>query len=101
MNKVIDKGFRSCRFVSTIVKHPVFTVCNKLLFVDLEQEVITTNASTEDADSWDRFFIAVFPQELKVLSLEELEAGMLRTPAARQESRRNRCKTSGLFQLNI
>jgi len=26
MNKVIDKGFRSCRFVSTIVKHPVYTV---------------------------------------------------------------------------
>jgi len=25
MNKVIDKGFRSCRFVSTIVKHPVYT----------------------------------------------------------------------------
>jgi len=25
MNKVIDKGFRSCRFVSTIVKHPVFS----------------------------------------------------------------------------
>jgi len=24
MNKVIDKSFRSCRFVSTIVKHPVF-----------------------------------------------------------------------------
>ena len=24
MNKVIDKGFRNCRFVSTIVKHPVF-----------------------------------------------------------------------------
>jgi len=24
MNKVIDKGFRSCRFVSTIVKHPVY-----------------------------------------------------------------------------
>jgi len=23
MNKVIDKGFRSCCFVSTIVKHPV------------------------------------------------------------------------------
>jgi len=23
MNKVIDKGFRSCRFVSIIVKHPV------------------------------------------------------------------------------
>jgi len=23
MNKVIDKGFRSCRFVSTIVKYPV------------------------------------------------------------------------------
>jgi len=23
MNKIIDKGFRSCRFVSTIVKHPV------------------------------------------------------------------------------
>jgi len=26
MNKVIDKGFRSCRFVSTIVKHPVCTL---------------------------------------------------------------------------
>ena len=25
MNKVIDKGFRSCRFVSTIVKHPVLS----------------------------------------------------------------------------
>jgi len=24
MNKVIDKGFRSCHFVSTIVKHPVY-----------------------------------------------------------------------------
>jgi len=24
MNEVIDKGFRSCRFVSIIVKHPVF-----------------------------------------------------------------------------
>jgi len=24
MNKVIDKCFRSCRFVSTIVKHPVY-----------------------------------------------------------------------------
>jgi len=24
MNKVIDEGFRSCRFVSTIVKHPVY-----------------------------------------------------------------------------
>jgi len=24
MNKAIDKGFRTCRFVSTIVKHPVF-----------------------------------------------------------------------------
>jgi len=23
MNKVIDKGFRICRFISTIVKHPV------------------------------------------------------------------------------
>jgi len=23
MNKVIDKGFRSCRFVSTIVKYPL------------------------------------------------------------------------------
>jgi len=26
MNKVIDKGFRSRRFVSTIVKHPVYIV---------------------------------------------------------------------------
>jgi len=24
MNKVIYKGFRSCRFVSTIVKYPVY-----------------------------------------------------------------------------
>jgi len=30
MNKVIDKGFRSCRFISTIVKYPVF-VCSLLL----------------------------------------------------------------------
>jgi len=30
MNKVIDKGFRSCRFVSTIVKHPVFNVTDRL-----------------------------------------------------------------------
>jgi len=29
MNKVIDKGFWSCRFVSTIVKHPV--VSNEIL----------------------------------------------------------------------
>jgi len=28
MNKVIDKGFRSCRFVSTIVKHPVVRELN-------------------------------------------------------------------------
>jgi len=28
MNKVIDKGFRSCRFVSTIVKHPVYATRN-------------------------------------------------------------------------
>jgi len=28
MNKVIDKGFRSCRFVSTIVKHPVLSSFN-------------------------------------------------------------------------
>jgi len=27
MNKVIDKGFRNCRFVSTIVKHPVVILC--------------------------------------------------------------------------
>jgi len=26
MNKVIDKGFRSCHFVSTIVKHPVCSI---------------------------------------------------------------------------
>jgi len=28
MNRVIDKGLRSCRFVSTIVKHPVYTILN-------------------------------------------------------------------------
>jgi len=32
MNKVIDKGFRSCRFVSTIVKHPVHYM-NKMIEV--------------------------------------------------------------------
>jgi len=32
MNKVIDIGFRSCRFVSTIVKHPVFS--NKLMIME-------------------------------------------------------------------
>ena len=26
MNRVIDKGFRSCLFVSTIVKHPVLPI---------------------------------------------------------------------------
>jgi len=31
MNKLIDKGFRSCRFVSTIVKHPVYVICVKPL----------------------------------------------------------------------
>jgi len=32
MNKVIDKGFRSCRFVSTIVKHPVhIALCTVVL----------------------------------------------------------------------
>ena len=31
MNKVIDKGFRSCRFVSTIVKHPVYR-CSVFVF---------------------------------------------------------------------
>jgi len=29
MNKVIDKGFRSCRFVSTIVKHPAHIATKK------------------------------------------------------------------------
>jgi len=29
MNKVIDKGFRSCRFVSTIVKHPVLVLATQ------------------------------------------------------------------------
>jgi len=28
MNKVIDKGFRSCRFVPKIVKHPVVANLN-------------------------------------------------------------------------
>jgi len=39
MNKVIDKGFRSCRFVSTIVKHPVCcgTVrCSSYVFATFE-----------------------------------------------------------------
>jgi len=31
MNKVIDKGFRSCRFVSTIVKHPVYRCADTLV----------------------------------------------------------------------
>jgi len=39
MNKVIDKGFRSCRFVSTIVKHPVYkypwtSFTNALIYFD-------------------------------------------------------------------
>jgi len=32
MNKVIDKGFRSCRFVSTIVKHPVVKILQSFYF---------------------------------------------------------------------
>ena len=36
MNKVIDKGFRSCRFVSTIVKHPVLDlICSKRFLFSL------------------------------------------------------------------
>jgi len=31
MNKVIDKGFRSCRFVSTIVKNPVYQLATLFL----------------------------------------------------------------------
>jgi len=37
MNKVIDKGLRSCRFVSTIVKHPVRAATE---FVDRMHEVV-------------------------------------------------------------
>jgi len=38
MNKVIDKGFRSCRFVSTIVKHPVFYILyKKFLFSNVRR----------------------------------------------------------------
>jgi len=32
MNKVIDKGFRSCCFVSTIVKYPVY-MCSLVLMI--------------------------------------------------------------------
>jgi len=31
MNKVIDKGFRNCRFVSTIVKNPVYQLATLFL----------------------------------------------------------------------
>jgi len=33
MNKVINKGFRSCRFVSTFVKHPVYRIKFSMLEV--------------------------------------------------------------------
>jgi len=33
MNKVIDKGFRSCRFVSTIVKHHVYIAFDKCFYI--------------------------------------------------------------------
>ena len=56
MNKVIDKGFRSCRFVSTIVKHPVllnpdqnynFTYCSKISnHVDRRAYMLTAEKST-------------------------------------------------------
>jgi len=36
MNKVIDKGFRSCCFVSTIVKHPVSVEKMSSLFIILK-----------------------------------------------------------------
>jgi len=42
MNKVIDKGFRSCRFVSTIVKHPVYAN------FQLEHFIIETIGFTEN-----------------------------------------------------
>jgi len=35
MNKVINKGFRSCRFVSTILKHPVY-----MATADLNKSVV-------------------------------------------------------------
>ena len=39
-------------------------------------------ASTVDDDNWERFFVTVLPARLKVLSLEALEAGMLKIPIA-------------------
>jgi len=39
MNKVIDKGFRSCRFVSTIVKHPVYLFAGKFSYIVLNKAV--------------------------------------------------------------
>ena len=40
MNKVIDKGFRSCRFVSTIVKHPVYRTPALKVLNDQENDFI-------------------------------------------------------------
>jgi len=40
MNKVIDKGFRSCRFVSTIVKHPCTTFNMDLPYARINQCLI-------------------------------------------------------------
>jgi len=50
MNKVIDKGFRSCRFVSTIVKHPVLQfyrppVCRRFVRVSQSFSIVP-------AESW-------------------------------------------------
>ena len=49
MNKVIDKSFRSCRFVSTIVKHPVLTDGGgwQVREVDIEKK------GSQDRSLWD------------------------------------------------
>jgi len=43
MNKVIDKGFRSCRFVSTFVKHPI---CNRKLVGKYRGSIFVKSACT-------------------------------------------------------
>ena len=53
---------------------------SQLKLVRMKSKVTVFKASTVDDDNWERFFETVFPARLKALSLEALEAGMLKIP---------------------
>jgi len=54
MNKVIDKGFRSCRFVSTIVKHPVCSLNHFLQLKCVLNLTLTCQSCSRERNLRDR-----------------------------------------------